>query len=239
MEQELRDLGLSKNETKIYLAVAELGSTPIGNIAKKIKIHRSNVYDAIEGLIKRGLVSHIVKDKTKHYQITNPQNLLNMLREKEEQIKTILPQLELLNNMAVKNEAQVMEGVQAAKRTMDNFLTYKDTILVMGVSSNVADVMGAFLIHYHKRRIKEKIVMKHIYNTDAYVRIKILKKMDFTEVRILPNEFNSPVATNIVGEEVTFIHWTKNPVIIRIKNKIIANAYKKYFEMLWKNATPA
>ncbi|NQU98660.1 hypothetical protein HQ533_04285 [Candidatus Woesearchaeota archaeon] len=239
MEEDLRAIGLSKNEAKIYLALAELGSCSIGNIAKKIKIHRTNVYDAIEGLVKKGLASHIIKEKVKYFQITGPDNLLNMVKEKEAKVQAILPRLDLLNDMSIKNEAQILEGLQAAKRVMDNFLSYKDTILVMGVSSNVADLMGYFLTHYHTRRIKEKIMMKHIYNTDAHKRIKDLKNMKYTEVRILPSEYDSPVATNIVGDEVTLIHWAKSPVIIRIKNKKIADSYKKYFDMLWNNAKPA
>ncbi|MFH1769979.1 MAG: helix-turn-helix domain-containing protein [archaeon] len=236
MEDDLRDIGLSKNEAKIYIAVAELGSTTIGDIAKKIKIHRTNVYDAIEGLVKRGLVSHIIKDKVKYFQLTNPDNLLNMIREKEDKARSILPKLTLLNDMAPKSESQVLEGLPAAKRVMDGFLKHNDSILVMGVSSNVSELIGPFLTNFHSRRIKEKIVMKHIYNSDAHSRINILKSMDYTEVRVLPSKFDSPVATNIVGDEVALIHWSKNPIIMRIRNQVIADAYKNYFELLWANA---
>lgn len=236
MEDSLRDIGLSKNEAKIYLAVAEIGSTAIGNIAKKIKIHRTNVYDAIEGLVKRGLVSYIIKDKVKYFQLTSPDNLLNMIREKEDKVRAILPKLTLLNDLAPKSESQVLEGLQAAKRVMDGFLKHKEPILVMGVSLNVAEIIGPFLENFHRRRIKDKIVMRHIYNTDAHKRIKILNNMDYTEVRVLPSKYNSPVATNIVGDEIALILWSKNPIIMRIKNKVIADAYKNYFEMLWSNA---
>lgn len=236
MENNLRDIGLSKNEAKIYIAVAELGSTAIGDIAKKIKIHRTNVYDAIEGLVKKGLVSHIIKDKVKYFQLTSPDNLLNMIREKEDKVRAILPKLTLLNDMAPKSESQVLEGLPAAKRVMDGFLKHKEPILVMGVALNVAELIGPFLTNFHTRRIKEKIVMRHIYNTDAHARIRKLNKMAYTEIRVLPSKYDSPVATNIVGDEVALILWSKNPIIMRIRNKVIADAYKNYFEILWTNA---
>lgn len=237
MEQDLMDLGLTKNEAKTYLAVAELGSTTIGNVAKKSKVHRTNVYDSIEGLLKKGLVSYILKDKAKHYQIGDPINFLNLLKEKEEKIMNILPRLNLLQQLSKgENNAQILEGLPAAKRTMESFLEYNEEILVMGVSKSAAELIGPFLTQFHKKRIEKKVVMKHIYNTDAYARIKILNKMKYTEVRVLPSDYDSPVATNIVGDEVTMIHWDKNAIIIRIKNKKIADAYKKYFGILWKDA---
>ena len=78
--------------------------------------------------------------------------------------------------------------------------------------------------------------MKHIYNEDAKDRIKYLSKMPYTEVKYLPKEYNSPVSTEICGEEVMFVFWKKNPLVIHIHNKEIATYYKSYFEILWKNA---
>ena len=47
--------------------------------------------------------------------------------------------------------------------------------------------------------------------------------------------------TNVsqVGDEVIMIQWTENPVIITIKNQKIADAYRRYFNYLWKDAKPA
>jgi len=240
MEDELQAIGLSKNEAKAYLAITQLGSTTIGAIAKQSKIHRTNVYDAIDGLLKKGLISYIIKDGGKYYQMADAANMLNLLKEKEERIKSILPQLQLLQQMGEnKSEAQVFEGLAAARRVMDHFLTYNEPILVLGVPSKVAQLIGPFLTQFHRKRIELKIPMKHIYNTDAFERIKALKAMPYTPVRILPSDYNSPVATNIVGDEVTMIYWDKDAIVIRIKNRKIADVYRKYFDLLWKSAQPA
>lgn len=239
MEEELVDIGLNKNEAKVYLAIIELGSTTIGNVAKKSKVHRTNVYDTVDGLINKGLVSYIIKEKTKYFQVSDFHNLLNMIREKEDKAKQILPQLALLHNLAEKkSEANVLEGLDAAKRTMDHFLSYQEPILVTGVPSNVAQLIGPFLTRFHKARIEQKILMRHIYNTDAHARVRALRDMPYTEIRVLPGKFDSPVATNIVGEEVTLIYWSKDPLIIQIKSLKIADVYKKYYELLWKQARP-
>ena len=76
--------------------------------------------------------------------------------------------------------------------------------------------------------------MKHIYDEDATKRIKDLNKMSYTFARYLPKMKNSPVSTNICGDEIAFILWSETPYIIKIKNKEIANSYKNYFDLLWK-----
>ena len=239
MEEALVSSGLSKNEAKIFLALVESGEATISELSKKTPIHRANIYDTIKSLMNKGLVSYIESKGTNVYQITNFSNLLNIIKEKEQKIVDILPQLELLRNLSSsRSEARILEGLPAAKRVMENFLLHNEPILVMGVPSNVGHLIGPFLQRFHRKRIKNGIVMKHIYNTDAHERIQVLKKMKHTQVRLLPSEFNSPVATNIVGDEVNLIYWSKQAIIIQIKNKLIADAYKKYFGLLWKQAKP-
>jgi sugar-specific transcriptional regulator TrmB len=240
MEQDLIDIGLSKNEAKIYIALTEIGESTIGDIAKKSQIHRTNVYDAMENLVRKGLVSFILKDKIKYYQPADASNLFNMIQEKEEKVKSLLPRLNMLQGLSHdRSEASIQEGLAASRRALDGFLKYKSDILVMGAPSNVGQLIGPFLSNFHKRRVGMKIVMKHLSNTDGYDRIKFLKTLKYTEVKVLPSQYNSPVTTFIVGDEVTLIRFTENPIIITIKNLSIAEGYRKYFYYMWKDAKPA
>ena len=67
LPQLLTSLGLSKNEAKVYLALLDLGSATAGKIAEKSKVHRTNVYDALERLIEKGVVTYIFKKDIKNY----------------------------------------------------------------------------------------------------------------------------------------------------------------------------
>ncbi len=235
-ENILEDIGLSKNEAKVYLALIELGSSTVSKISEKSGVHRTNCHDVLNRLIEKGLVAHITKNNARYYEATDPNSLLNILKEKEHKIKKILPQLKLGKELAVKSEANIHEGLPAAKHILNHLLEKKETILVYGVISDVAELIGPFLEQFHKKRIKQKIWMKHIYNTDAKDRINYLNKLQYTEARTLPREFDSPVATNICGDEVVLILWKKKALTIQIKNKEIADAYRRYFELMWKLA---
>ena len=60
-------------------------------------------------------------------------------------------------------------------------------------------------------------------------------RIPFAEIRYLPEKYSGPAATNIYGDKVAIILWSKeNPLAIVIKNKEIAESYKKFFELMWR-----
>ena len=63
MLTQLKHIGLSENEAKVYLAMLELGPSPVLEIAAKAGINRPTAYAQIESLKKMGLVSMQTKGK--------------------------------------------------------------------------------------------------------------------------------------------------------------------------------
>lgn len=237
-EQTLVDIGLSMNEAKVYLAFLELGASSISNIAKKCRIHRTNVYDAVHRLQEKGLMSEIkINDKRLH-EASEPEKLINFYKEKEFKLLELIPHLNL-NQQLVKshNMAAIYEGVAANRRLLEGFLKFDDDITSYGLPKDNTTISGLWWINsFHKRRIAKKQKMLHIYNENAKERIKYLNSLPYTEAKYLPPEYNSPVSTEICGDEVLITSW-KGPVVsILIKNKSIAKTFRNYFGILYKTA---
>ncbi len=236
-ENILESIGLSKNESKVYVALLELGPSSVTKISEKSKIHRTNVYDSLEKLREKGLVSYILQDETKIFQTNDPKVLLTMIKEKEAILTEILPQLNLSKQLAQQSEfAQIHTGVRAIQNILMGFLEIGLPRLSYGTPAQASQILGPFIERYHKQRIAKKLLMKMIYNSDAKDRIKYLNAMPYTESRYLAPEYDAPAQTNICGDEVDIIVWSKNPVCIQIKNTDVARAYHNYFEILWKMA---
>ena len=53
----LFEAGLTVNEAKVYIALLERGSSAVNDITKASGVHRVNVYDVIERLQTKGLIS--------------------------------------------------------------------------------------------------------------------------------------------------------------------------------------
>ena len=86
MEQILEKIGLTKNEVKIYLKLLELGLTTSGAIIKKTGIHNSKVYDGLERLANKGLVTHVIISNIKNFKAVSPDRLLDFLEDKKNNI---------------------------------------------------------------------------------------------------------------------------------------------------------
>src|SRR3989344_3776956 len=122
MEKDvLRDLGFSEREIKVYLALLELGSTTVGPIASKTRMQHSKVYQTLEKLIDKGLVSFVIKAKTKHFEAQNPKHILNIIKEKERKFSEILPNLQKIQIFSQEQQvATVYEGEKSIKSMFNN-----------------------------------------------------------------------------------------------------------------------
>ncbi|MGN6622795.1 MAG: helix-turn-helix domain-containing protein [Candidatus Nitrosocosmicus sp.] len=67
MISELVELGLTNGEAKVYFSLLKLGSSKVGSIVKDCRVSYSKVYDVLERLILKGLVSYVLIGNIKHF----------------------------------------------------------------------------------------------------------------------------------------------------------------------------
>ena len=82
----------------------DIGATTSGPIVDKSNVARSIVYQILEKLIQKGLVSFIIKDKTKYYQASNPKKIL-------EYAKDNIDKMELYDKTLQDNHRDVLRTV--------------------------------------------------------------------------------------------------------------------------------
>ena len=234
----LEEIGLNRNEVKVYLSLLNLGKATVSPIAKESKIHRANVYESLKKLLlEKGLITEINKENTKICMANNPKTLLNIVKEKELSLQQIMPQLIMRKNLSNKTTTtEVIEGITSFIGLLHNLIEYKEDILAFGIPKKAPEMMKYSINQFHNKRIEQKINMYHIYNENAKKRIKILNKMPKTMAKYLPAEFNSNVTTVVCGSEVIFVSWEEPVSSVRINSPSFAKAYRNYFSLLWKTA---
>ena len=240
MEKELQESGLTKNESKIYLALLKIGPSTTGKITQESKLHRSRVYETLERLTKKGLVSHIVKSNKKTFVASEPSTILNFIEEKKKNILNILPALTKLKNTPTNyQEANIYEGIEgykAARKKLIKELGSKDKLLIVGAPVKANKIFEGWLLDFHKKREKQGIGMKIIYDPDAKYYGKIRKKLKLTEVKYL-KEKPSPSWFELFNESMIIGVISNNPICLVIKNKEIVESFKQHFKILWKNSS--
>ena len=226
MINELKQAGLTENETKVYLALIESGPNLAGQISRKTGLHRRSVYDVTEMLIKKGLIGYILKNNRRYFEASNPNRILEILQEKQNLLEPIVSDLlKTYSSEKEKQETNFYKGKEGLKAIFEDQLNYKE-ILILGASPKAYEVLKFYFKWYDKKRKKKKIKVRII----AYD--KKISKIPLAEIRYLPQKYESPVAVNIYGNKTAIILWAKQPIVIAIREKEIAEAYKKYFELM-------
>jgi len=237
IENVLQKCGLSKNEAKAYLKLSEIGLASAYKLSKEANIFKANTYLVLKKLEEIGLVSKVKIEEKVMYEASDPSFLLNILDSKRDKISQIMPSIRLMQKSPrTESIFNVYKGVDSFVNILYHFLEFNDSILVYGAPKKAYELMNYRIGNFHNERIKRKIKMYHIYNFEAMERIKQISTMPLTYAKYLPQLFDSQVSTNICGEEVTFAIWTPPIKMIQIKDKDMAESYKKYFQILWKNS---
>ncbi len=74
---QLKEIGLTDGEVKVYLALLKLGATKTGLLSTTAQVSSSKVYKILARLEKKGLVSHIVKEGVTHYRALEPRRIVD------------------------------------------------------------------------------------------------------------------------------------------------------------------
>lgn len=231
-------LDLTTNEAKVYLELINLGSSLASDVAKKSGLHRRPVYDALDRLIKKGLISYWILSGKKYFQTHSPERLLSVLKDKEAEVKQILPELIAnFDRSKTKMFTETYEGKEGLKSIMDLILKEKKDWLSIGSSGKGPKVLPYFLPAWHKKRLRQKIQYKGLIarSKEGRKRAKEFLEMGLVQIKFLPKYVKQPQTIWIFGNKVAIILVSvEQPVIFLINNKEITNSFRDYFNVMWK-----
>ena len=235
MKESLKEAGLSPRESEIYVMLVKLGQTTANTIAKRLDIDRTVTYNILNKLIIKGFVTHITKKSRRYYQVTDLNNLLRPLKEKESIIeKTIKDLKNVQKETPAISYIEIFEGKEGLKSVYEIALKLSNTVFYsMGVTGKSLDILGYSFPNLKERIKRNKIKIKVIANFES--KNHKFTKENIVETRYLDKKSINKATTSIFGEYVA-INLSDKPIIILIKNKDMAKGYKNYFEILWKIA---
>ena len=158
VRDELRQLGLTKTETSIYLFLLESGFSTPPQIAKATGIARTNTYNVLGSLIGKGLVEEHQEGKRKAYLARDPQALMNSFEQRREVLARILPDLRLLHTTQKnKPKIQFYDGWESVKDIYRQATESKE-ILAIGSTKRLVDLDPKFFGDFEKT-LKERGVI--------------------------------------------------------------------------------
>ncbi len=240
----LKESGLTDGEIKVYLALLELGSSTSGPIIEKSSIAKSIIYQILERLIQKGLVSFITEEKTKYFQAAEPKKLLQYLEEREKrlqenkkQVQALLPELELKQKLAKDSQVNVYKGfrgITTAHEHIYDKLGKGDEYYYLGIFPSQESYFHAYWQKDHKRRAKAGIHCKLLFNQGTDINILHNRNSyKYCDSRYMPLPMKTP-AWFMGYKDTAVIGLQEKQIAIEIVDQQIADSFKAYFDEFWK-----
>ena len=241
LEKTLLNLDFTKGEAKVYLSLLKLGESKVGPIIQKSYISRSKVYDILERLFTKGVISRVESRGIMFYQALPPSSLLTIIKRKEEQLKqeelllkSILPQF---SKILPDKKLQVVmyQGYEGFKSMIDQTiqeLTSKDIYEAMGISKTT-EGMRHYARKIYENQKNKKFKARSIFDEGGVFKA-VERESPSHEMRVLPKGWKTPALFTIYGETVGIhLGQDENIISLVIKYKDIAQSFRITFEAMW------
>ena len=232
-------MGFSPSEIKIYLNLLKTGSSYANKISSETKINRTNVYEALDRLISKGVISFIAKNKVKWFEAKSPNSISSLIKEKEEEFRTIknnlledIGKLKSISPIQKPLEATIFVGKKGLRMLFDDILETAKPISLIAAELQFKEFFGPYFELWHKIRIEKKITQRSIFARKFKDKLENRK---FLKYKFVDDKFANPTTTIIYSDNCLFIQWSKEPIAVKIQNKEIVKSHLNYFNALWNS----
>jgi len=234
-------LGLVKNEARIYEALLKEGESSVGRISVKSGVHRRNVYDTLNRLMEKGLVAEIVDTRENRYQAVDPQKLMEILEEKKSTLDKVMPSLKkLYKDKPHQESVQIYHGPEGWKNYMLDMINTGETVYFIAakggwLDERVKDFFPTFIEKAEKAGLDYYHIFDHEVQTDCQ---EILKYVG-DKYKFLPKGYSTRCSIDIFGDHVNIVVGIKagsleeESSLVVIKNPLVADSFRTWFQFMW------
>jgi len=236
--EDLGKIGLNEKESKIYLALLELDEANIGKIAKKSGIKRTTVYDVLDSLMKKGLVSSSKKNKKSLYLAESPKKLEQKIEEGRIVLAGIMPELlSFANIFEKKPKIRFFEGSEGIRETYKDLLNYPNQEITAWITDAFFAFDKKFFYDYFiPQRLEKKIWVRAIApRTNLLQSFAEEDTQQLRKTKFIPQEkavFKVEISL-YGGYKIAIMSFSEKIALI-IESKDIHTTLKSIFENNWE-----
>jgi sugar-specific transcriptional regulator TrmB len=245
----LKEAGFTEGEIKVYSSLIKLQKSTISKIIEHSHVSSSKVYLILDKLVNKGVVNYILLDNVKEFHLTNPDNLLEYLRnEKNKLEKAEKDTLHLVKEIRTtlqnvqREEANIyrgMQGVKTAHLNLLNELSKGEEYVFFSVEANMLEqksVQEMFKC-IHVKRDEKGITARGI----ASPQLKSIFQKAFKiskEYNIRFHDLTLNQGITIGKNRIIIENTYPEPFAVEIISAQTAKSYRDFFNKLWKEAKP-
>ncbi len=234
----LTNLGLSENESLVYLGALSVGRAKVADIAKAAGINRTTAYQVIESLKKKGLINLEVQGFKQYFVAEHPDRLQNIIESRKQDLQKNLPAfLSMYNLKGSDSTIKYYEGEEAMKMVYENVLEHlkrNDDYMAISDTDKFQNIDRPYFDNFLKKRTKLHVQTRLLLQDSKLARERKKFDQNFNEkIKILPT--NTDLVTNmIIIPDRVIIHQLVPPInAIVITNPSVVQMGREMFEIMW------
>lgn len=238
---DLNPLNLSSVEEKVLKVILNNRDVLAKTIVEQVNHDKKVVYDNLDKLHRKGLITSVVKERARHYSFAGVQAIRSFFLEesrilenrKNDSDKLIQDIQKIIPNKIESSQTELLLGKKSIRQFLLNLSQATKDYVVIGAPYESLDVFGKTFWHnFHAKQKESNIRARMIFNPS------LKEGWDIDNPNLKVRYFNvEPLTETIIYENVVaIIVWTSDPSATIIKNKSVAQSYKHFFELLWKQA---
>jgi sugar-specific transcriptional regulator TrmB len=241
----LSKIGLTGQESKVYLALLTLEEAQTGVLCKKTGIASSNIYNILDGLQEKGLISYRMQNNIKVYMSSDPEVLNELFIEKQKkfeqerkEIKQLVKQLRIKRvQEKPQSNYKYYEGVSGIKgmwHEINSSLTGNSVERIYGTKKRAVERLIGFYDEHHKIRNRLKAKARILLSAEMK---DLARKRENKNTKVKLTKLNNEAEWGVV-DDMFYIQYivTKNPRAFLIKDKIFAKTFKEVFDKVWEDS---
>lgn len=244
MLEQLTGLGLSQGEARMFVSLLKLGPARVGAVVRDARVSYSKVYDVLDRLATKGLVSHVTVGNIRHFNAVEPYRLDDYLRKKEEALAkqkqlaaSLVPELARVANKNRLSGAEIFtgdRGLRTAYEILLNDASENDVLRYFYPFDGYHPVATPFYSRLHLFQ-KEKKVAKRGIGTVVFSQSEHYREIaNKVNMRFVP--FPLPGTMDVFGDKLLLVSWDVKAGIL-VTSKEIAEHFAKYFDSVWEIAS--
>jgi sugar-specific transcriptional regulator TrmB len=247
MLEELKDLGLTEYEIRVYRTLLVLGTAKGGDISKTSKVPHGKTYLALHTLADKGLIT-IIPEKPKLFRALPPKQGINrFLEDKKREIDGIGESvIKSLRNVKQRPKEEVHERVQVVlgfEKMFKLYVNYANTaekeMLVFSVGEKIPNYVKKTIRNLVKKKLDCKFIATKFDDENRGILKEFQQKIGW-EMRHYPG---GKFTFSVTDSRYVLIN-VRNPenredrISIFFESKDMGKSMREYFYMMWKKAKP-
>ncbi len=238
---QLCQYGLTEKESKVYIALLQLGKATAGTVARFCDEKRSTVYAVLGALHSKWYVEEMQTKAAAQYISKPPQEILQKAKEKIDILEILVPMLQNLEGkIGNKPSIRYLEGMDWLRELFEDFLTTEvDMKVIFGTHNTFDSVHLPFAAKVRDMRIKKWIFSKRIVtNTTADKKTEIAQDKRYNRKTLIVDDFPGELKAdiNIYGPWKVSLHFfdeRQQPHSVLIQSMPLYESLQTLFDYIW------